>query len=293
MKRKSGFTLVELLVVIGIIALLVGILLPALNRAREQAQRIRCCANLRQLGQAFAIYAAQNKDACPVGYMDQKQFDYFLNWNNTNGTKVVMAGLLAYSKLAKTPGIFYCPSTYDPQLNYDTPQNPWCFDKTPPSPNLTVPGLGHTRMSYNVRPAAQWVADGAGGYPTNDPRRFTPIPDPMPNGLPAPNPASSTSYTQAIFGFPKLSRFKSKALAADMIRFKYDVIRTHKTGINVLYANGSAQWIALKVFNKNPWNQIVDQSVDTANNDTMLNEAVYPGHKYPTGVWVDLDRASQ
>ena len=67
-RERRGFTLIELLVVMVIIALLVGLLLPALGRAREEARKTQCRSNLRQIGLAMNIYATDNKGYMPALY---------------------------------------------------------------------------------------------------------------------------------------------------------------------------------------------------------------------------------
>src|ERR1700745_170229 len=63
-----AFTLVELLVVIGIIAVLIGVLLPALSRARDQANTITCAATMRSLGQLIVLSAAEQKGSVPYSF---------------------------------------------------------------------------------------------------------------------------------------------------------------------------------------------------------------------------------
>jgi prepilin-type N-terminal cleavage/methylation domain-containing protein len=76
MGNRKGFTLIELLVVIAIIAVLMAILLPALNRVKEQGKRVVCMSNLKQLTMAWILYADDNDDVLvngAIGYSNSNQ----------------------------------------------------------------------------------------------------------------------------------------------------------------------------------------------------------------------------
>ena len=81
---RTGFTLIELLVVVSIIALLVSILLPSLNKAREQAKKVVCQTQLQQLGMGVYYYSEENNDFTPKGYSvggwQTRLRDYVDNW---------------------------------------------------------------------------------------------------------------------------------------------------------------------------------------------------------------------
>jgi prepilin-type N-terminal cleavage/methylation domain-containing protein/prepilin-type processing-associated H-X9-DG protein len=104
-RRAPGFTLVELLVVIGIIAVLIAVLLPVLSKAREQAKRTQCLSNLRELGHAMLMYANAHKDKLPNTNPPQTPSDY----------DAVNAVLVALNRdFVKSPGVFHCPADQDP-----------------------------------------------------------------------------------------------------------------------------------------------------------------------------------
>ena len=112
-KSRKGFTLIELLVVIAIIAILAGLLMPALSRAREQARRATCMNNLRQIGLAINMYA-QDFDGIAPFERDTSN----CIWNGTGVNRRVSLGRVA-DYLEGNLKVFYCPSQ-----RYFTKNNP-------------------------------------------------------------------------------------------------------------------------------------------------------------------------
>jgi prepilin-type N-terminal cleavage/methylation domain-containing protein/prepilin-type processing-associated H-X9-DG protein len=206
-RTKSAFTLVELLVVIGIIAVLVALILPSLSKARQAAVRTACLSQLRQMHVELTLYAAAHRDQVPLGYRTvSKQFNSMV-FSTTAGGKWVLFGLLDQGGYLDDRRILFCPAENNSKFMYNTPENPW---------PAGVP-LQNIQAGYAMRP--EYL-------------------------LPDAPPAAVGMY------LPHLRWFRNEAMVADLTSARVRILTRHVNGINVLYGDGSATWVALKAFDQ-------------------------------------------
>jgi prepilin-type N-terminal cleavage/methylation domain-containing protein/prepilin-type processing-associated H-X9-DG protein len=231
-KRSTarGFTLVELLVVIGIIALLVAIIMPSLGRAREAARRTACLSNLHHLHNSVVLYATQNDGFAPIGNRTKsKQFNSMV-YSTTAGGKWVLFGLLWKSGDIADPRALFCPSEENTKFDYNTADNLWPTRGTTPTTNV--------QAGYAFRPDQE-------------------IPDDL---------ANPAAYLLP-FNMPKFTSFDRHAVLADLTAARARVTMRHGDGINVVMGDGSGRWVQLRVFDQPAasWPEPTQPPADTFN----------------------------
>ena len=289
-QQRNGFTLVELLVVIGIIALLLGILLPTISRARESANRIKCASQLRQIGQFAAMYAGAYNNFLPLGYVSYDTYApgnsvlwYLQKSNNVNGP--VGLGYLFSSGIIKsnaefTRQIWYCPSMpRDWYFAYNQPGNPWHDMPISDGEASAWPSWGLSlKMGYSSRPMlTSQLGDEQTLRWTNDP--------PVGSNWVAPRYYNTGTMTGAKLRSANV--FKGKAIVSDFCEDQRLIKGVHQKGINVLYSSYAVKWIPIEMLQRDfKLNQNLRISGSPADNYTYTN-----GDWFALGrLWENFDR---
>ena len=214
--RAGGFTLVELLVVIGIIGVLVGILLPVLKRAREQSQTVTCASNLRQLVQMSQVYAVDHDGYLPIGRGSNLRWVNYWFVDNSDLPKpaLYMFGSLYGQRLMEDGRVAYCPSQSASRFQYNH-MDPNPAEANPWPPKVFPPGTSQyrTKASYSMRPE-YFVA---------------------------------FHTTISAYKLPRLPDLAGKTAFSDLVTHDTSVNTGHRSGLNRAMIDGSVTWVPFTV----------------------------------------------
>ena len=252
-RQERAFTLTELMIVVGVIALLMALLLPVVKRAREGANRVACASNLRQVGGLLLNYSVQNNAAYPrTKYTAGAAATYFTGPSDTDpftGANVsandVTAALFLLARTqGATANLFVCPSSQE------TPDN---FGNTAPKKRANF--TSSANLSYSFQCPYPDTAGVAAGYRWTNRQKpnFVLMADLNPGvGNPADNVTTPTATSSA----------KQQQIANS---------RNHnKAGQNVLFADGHVEF-AMNVFvGVNGDNIYTRQGATALLNDTTI-----------------------
>jgi len=213
---KRGFTLIELLVVVAIIAVLVAMLLPAIQKAREQAKIAMCGSGLRQVGIGVVYFAQANGGSIPLsyneaGYGNHAAYHLYVpgRWANL--------GLLYRDRIVSDPKVFYCPSyqgvTEPAILSWDKAKPLW----ENPNPSQMQDGQLHIPYTYVIGHCEN-LFEFPGWHATSD--------------------APTGDYGLPRFVTAKLEHGGSAPIACDLIYGHWSWTHVRSGGMNVLYSDG-------------------------------------------------------
>ncbi len=217
--KQRAFTLIELLTVIAIIAIIAGLIFPALATAKQKAKRTACQNNLHQVYLTMQYFANDHDGDVPIGYRGgRKQWDTMFFSGTVN--KFVTFGALYTAGLIDQPRVFYCPAELASSQSFNTTDNPW-------PPGITGTNL---QCGYASNPIVDWGTNDVPPY------------------------------------WPQMDQLGSIAFLSDSIGLPDRVDSRHRTGVNVIYTDGSAAWVQRPAFDAD---LSLCTTIVSANNDAQ------------------------